>query len=353
VKLTRSGSTISAFESANGTAWTLVASDTFVMGASIDVGLAVSSHVAGTNATATFDNVVVTTSDTPPPPPPPSNAAPSVALTSPSGGATAVAPAAFTVAAAASDSDGTIARVEFFANATSIGQATAAPYSIGWSNVAAGSYTLTAVATDNLGQSTTSSPVSITVTAPPPPPTGLPEGWSSADVGSVPFPGNATMSGGTYTVTGSGADVWGTADQFHYAYRAWSGDGTLIARVASEQNVSTWVKAGVMIRQTLAADSAHAFMLVSPGKGTAFQRRTAGGGISTSTSGPTATAPRWMKLTRTGDIFSAYDSADGIAWTLVGSDTIPMGSTVLVGIAVTSHNLGASATATFDNVTVR
>ncbi|MEO6237629.1 MAG: Ig-like domain-containing protein, partial [Vicinamibacterales bacterium] len=352
VKLTRSGNTITAFESATGSTWTLVASDTFAMGPSIDVGLAVSSHVTGTNATATFDNVVVTPSGTPPPPPP-VNAAPSVALTSPSAGATAVAPAAFTVAATAADSDGSIARVEFYTGSTSLGQATTAPYSIAWSNVAAGTYIVTAVAVDNLGSATTSSPVSITVTAPPPPPTGLPAGWSSADIGTVPFAGSATMSGGTFTVTGAGADVWGTADQLHYAYRSWTGDGTLIARVASEQNVSTWVKAGVMIRQTLAAGSPHAFMLVSPAKGTAFQRRSASGGTSASTSGPMAAAPRWLKLTRSGDSFTAYDSADGVAWTLVGTDTIPMSTTVLVGLAVTSHNVGATATATFDNVTVR
>ena len=132
-----------------------------------------------------------------------------------------------------------------------------------------------------------------------------------------------------------------------------AGDGTIVARVASEQNVSTWVKAGVMIRETLSAGSAHAFMLVSPAKGTAFQRRTATGGASVSTSGPMATAPRWVKLTRTGQTIAAYDSVDGVTWTLVGTDTIPMGPAVFVGVAVTSHNVAATATATFDNVNIR
>jgi regulation of enolase protein 1 (concanavalin A-like superfamily) len=195
--------------------------------------------------------------------------------------------------------------------------------------------------------------VSVTVTAPPPPPTGLLPGWTNADVGTVPFAGNATLTGGTYTVTGSGADVWGNADQFNYAYRSLTGDGTIVARVASEQNVSPWVKAGVMIRETLTAGSAHAFMFVSPAKGTAFQRRGVAGGPSVSTSGPMAAAPRWVKLTRSGNTFTAYDSADGVTWTVVGTDTIPMGSTVFVGLAVTSHNAGASATATFDSVTIQ
>ena len=366
VKLTRTGNTITAFESADGSAWTLVASDTFVMGASIDVGLAVSSHVTGVNATATFDTVTVTTvanvPPPPPPPPPPVNAAPSVELTAPAGGATALAPATVSLAATAADPDGTIARVEFYAGGTSVGVATAAPYRVGvataapytvtWSGVAAGTYSLTAVAIDNLGLATVSGAVLFAVTAPPPP-MGLPAEWSNADVGPVPFPGNTAFTSGTYTVTGAGADVWGTADQFHYAYRAWTGDGTIVARVASEQNVSSWVKAGVMIRQTLAPDAPHAFMLVSPAKGTAFQRRTVAGGATTSTPGPLAAAPRWVKLTRGGDLFTAYDSADGVAWTLVGTETIPMGATVFAGIAVTSHNPGATATATFDGVTIR
>jgi hypothetical protein len=165
--------------------------------------------------------------------------------------------------------------------------------------------------------------------------------------------GGADLTNGTYTITGAGADVWGTADQFHYVYRTLDGDGTIVARVASVQNVSSWVKAGVMIRATLAADSPHAFMLVSPAKGLAFQRRGAAGGSSVNTGGAMATAPRWVKLTRNGNLFSAYESTDGAAWTLVGTDTIPMGTSVLVGLAVTSHNSGASATCTLDSVTIR
>ena len=62
-----------------------------------------------------------------------------------------------------------------------------------------------------------------------------------------------------------------------------------MAHVTSVENVQAWVKAGVMIRERLTADSAHAFMLVSAGKGLAFQRRVANGGLSTSTSGGTGT----------------------------------------------------------------
>src|SRR5262249_7555747 len=95
------------------------------------------------------------------------NVPPSVTISSPSEGATSAAPATVTVTASASDSDGTIASVAFFANGAPIGTDTTSPYTVSWPNVAAGAYTLTAVATDNRNATTTSTPVHITVNATP------------------------------------------------------------------------------------------------------------------------------------------------------------------------------------------
>jgi RHS repeat-associated protein len=90
--------------------------------------------------------------------------APTVSITSPANNAVFTAPANITLASTASDSDGSIQKVDFFrGGSTLIGTATSAPYSFNWTNVQAGPYTLTAVATDNLGVTTTSSPVTITV----------------------------------------------------------------------------------------------------------------------------------------------------------------------------------------------
>jgi hypothetical protein len=183
---------------------------------------------------------------------------------------------------------------------------------------------------------------------------GLPAGWQHVDIGAVPIPGNATYASGTFTVNGSGADIWSSADAFHYAYTSLNGDGTIVARVATiPTNVNAWVKAGVMIRASLSADAPHAFMLASASKGMAFQRRAQPAGVSTNTAGTMSTAPRWVKVQRNGNLFSAYESADGSNWTLVGTDTIAMGTSVYVGLAVTSHTTSASATCTFDNVTIQ
>ena len=93
------------------------------------------------------------------------NILPSVSITSPTSGASFAAPATITISATATDADGTIAKVEFFVGQTKLGEDTTAPYSIVWSGVAAGSYSLTARATDNAGGTKKSKPVPITVTA--------------------------------------------------------------------------------------------------------------------------------------------------------------------------------------------
>jgi chitinase len=93
-----------------------------------------------------------------------SNNAPSAQITSPANGATFTAPANISIAATASDSDGTVVKVDFFQGTTLLESDTTSPYSFSWTNVPAGTYSLRAVATDNLG-ATGSSTVSITVRA--------------------------------------------------------------------------------------------------------------------------------------------------------------------------------------------
>ncbi|MBN2594843.1 MAG: LamG domain-containing protein, partial [Sedimentisphaerales bacterium] len=152
--------------------------------------------------------------------------------------------------------------------------------------------------------------------------------WTEEGVAelSLWFRGNPASTGsfvegpvGTYTMTGSGADIWVIdgveADEFHYAFKTLSGTGSIVARVESVDNTNAWAKAGVMIRETLDPESAHAMMVVTPGSGVSFQRRP--GRSATSVADTTAgiTAPYWVKIER--DIagnFSAYSSANGTTW---------------------------------------
>src|SRR5262249_52543388 len=148
----------------------------------------------------------------------------------------------------------------FYAGSTLLGSSSSRPYQLAWSNVPVGVYSLTAVATDDAGATTTSDAVGVTGNTAP---GGLPSGWSNGDIGAVGAAGNSTYAGGTFTITGAGADVWGTADALQYAYRSVSGDFTIVARVASIQGVNSWTKAGVMIRNSLSSSAAQAFQLVA------------------------------------------------------------------------------------------
>jgi malectin (di-glucose binding ER protein)/fibronectin type III domain protein len=184
------------------------------------------------------------------------------------------------------------------------------------------------------------------------PAAGLTAPWQDADIGSVTPAGSASLSSGVFTVRGAGADIWGNADAFHFVYQSLTGDGDIVARVTAVQNTNAWAKAGVMIRETLAAGSEQAFMCLTPGNGLAFQRRVSTNGVSTHTSGGAGSAPVWVRVVRNGNTLTGFRSTDGVNWTQVGSDTIAMAAPVFVGLALTSHANGTINTSTFDNVRV-
>jgi hypothetical protein len=123
--------------------------------------------------------------------------------------------------------------------------------------------------------------------------------------------------------------------------------------VTGVQNTSNSAKAGLMFRDTLAANSKNAFVDMSPTASIAFQRRTTTGSSTSRTTKSGLAIPYWLKLVRSGNVFQAFYSAAGATWTKLGSSyTITMGATAYVGLAVTSHNTAALNTSTFDNVSV-
>ena len=167
----------------------------------------------------------------------------------------------------------------------------------------------------------------------------------NADVGAVGAAGGGSYASGTYSVNGAGPDIGGAADAFHFTYVTLSGDGQVIARLASLTTTAggavTTGKAGIMIRESLAAGSVHAAMLVTPASGALFQRRTATGAASTPYTAPNIAPPRWLKLVRTGNSLIGFVSPDGTKWQYVWSDTVPMAAVVYAGLAATSSQAGA------------
>lgn len=182
----------------------------------------------------------------------------------------------------------------------------------------------------------------------------LPSPWAAADVGSVAFVGGASYADGTFTVNGSGDDIWYGADAFHFVQQPVSGACEIRARVASVQNTDPWAKAGVMLRKNAAAGSINAAVVVTAGHGVAFQVRSSTDGTSTSTVVANISAPCWVRLVRSaGNSVAGYDSADGTNWTPIGASvSLSMSNRAWAGLAVTAHNNAANCVATFDNVTV-
>jgi len=158
----------------------------------------------------------------------------------------------------------------------------------------------------------------------------------------------------TYTMTGSGADIWGNADEFHFAFKTLNGAGSIQAQVLSVDNTNVWAKAGVMIRETLDPGSVHAMMVVTPAQGISFQRRTITDDVSSNTDTAAIVAPYWVKIERdiAGNL-TAYSSANGSTWQMQGQP-IPfqMASNAYIGLAVTAHNATATCEAKFSNVTI-
>jgi len=159
---------------------------------------------------------------------------------------------------------------------------------------------------------------------------------------------------GTYTMTSSGTDIWGNADQFHYAFKMLSGPGSIVAKVESISKTNDWTKAGVMIRETLDPASKHAMAAVTPGNGVWFGWRPAAADDSFSQKQVGIVAPHWVKLERgiSGD-FTAYHSTDGATWQGIGSpQNMKMDTKVYIGLALTSHDADLTCDARFSNVTM-
>jgi regulation of enolase protein 1 (concanavalin A-like superfamily) len=181
----------------------------------------------------------------------------------------------------------------------------------------------------------------------------LPTVWTDTDIGATGVVGSASYGANTFTVSGAGAQIYGTSDAFHFVYQPLSGDGTITARVVSLLGGSNYVTAGVMMRETLNATSTNAKTADWRGfGGIYFDVRATTGGSTTEPAHVNVTMPYWVRMSRSGSLFTSYVSLDGVNWQQLGSQTISMAQNVFVGLAVNSGNNTAVATAVFDNVSL-
>ncbi|MDF3056574.1 MAG: coagulation factor 5/8 type domain protein [Rariglobus sp.] len=188
--------------------------------------------------------------------------------------------------------------------------------------------------------------------------TSITSGFTNVQIGGASPAGAASYSGGTWTVQGGGAEIWGENDSCHFTYKAVTGDCAIIAKVNSVQNTSLSTKAGVMIRTSLSQGAPRVWMAVTPR--IQFEQNLKGlavyGGANYGNKAydiGTPTASYWVKLERIGNIVTGYVSPDGTNWaaTEVGRLDSPP-ATWYVGLVVCSVANGTLNTSTFSNVEI-
>jgi len=168
----------------------------------------------------------------------------------------------------------------------------------------------------------------------------------SVDIGSPSPPGGSIeVSPGSWSINGSGYDIWGGSDSFHFYNFERSSDVTVTAFIESWVTSNDWAKGGIMIRESLAANSAHA-MLVSTGKsGVSNQWRASTGGSSRDYTTYPGTKKVWLRMVKEGSKITSYMKLDYERdFSKFYELNIPFtSSSFFVGIAVTSHVQGSLA----------
>ncbi|THV42448.1 alginate lyase family protein [Glycomyces buryatensis] len=229
---------------------------------------------------------------------------------------------------------------------------------------------------------------------------GPPSPWEATDIGGGE-PGTTDFDGQVFAIEAGGRDIAGSGDQFRFTHLPMSGDGTLTARITGPLS-SQYAKVGVMARETLDADSAHAAMLIQglplhTWSGVWTTRATAGAEstgtgsqsvpptqqeaitvnagfpisnlgslpesatplaapyVEAASDGYRLRRPYWVRLKRKGSKFTGWISPDGEHWEKVGSSELDLAQNIHIGLAVCSaldpgEDHAETTTAAFDNV---
>lgn len=192
---------------------------------------------------------------------------------------------------------------------------------------------------------------------------------ADTDIGHPTVPGALIPQGSAYDLTAGGKDVWGVADQFHFAYVGHSGDFEAVVHVERLKAAQLYSRIGLMARESLDPASRHLFFVAfsnnqprhNNNAGYEFQFRERAGGKSQAIYPPKEGDPTaflvaypdtWLRLRRAGNVFTAYASSDGKTWTQFGVQTVDLPADLLVGVGLTAHDPAGKAEATFRDFAV-
>jgi glucose/arabinose dehydrogenase/regulation of enolase protein 1 (concanavalin A-like superfamily) len=277
--------------------------------------------------------------------------APTTSITAPA--ANAALSNTATISASANDNIG-VTKAEIVVDGVVKATYTSAgPYNFSWDTLTAtnGAHTIQSRAYDAAGNVGTSNAITVTTSNVAPSP--LPSPWLDTDIGDVGTWGSASANAGTFSIKGAGADIGGTVDAHHFAYQALNGDGQITARINSVQNTDPSAKAGLIIRDSLNANSINFSLLATPtaSGGLIFETRSSTGATTTTTTAvANMTAPYWLRLQRQSSRIIAYWSSDGATWNDITTATVNLSVNSYIGLAVSSHSKTTLSMATFDNV---
>jgi aryl-phospho-beta-D-glucosidase BglC (GH1 family) len=266
-----------------------------------------------------------------------SNQPPAVSITSPGNNATFTAPASITINATASDADGTVSKVDFYNGSTLLGSSTSSPYSFVWSNVASGTYTLTAKATDNAGAVTTSSAITVVVSATP----------NTAPTVSITSPANGASftAPASITINATAADADGTVSNV-----AFYNGSTLLGTDASSPYSFAWnnVAAGTYSLTARATDNSGAITTSTAVSITVSSAPNVLPTVSITAPATNATYTAPANITMNATAADADGTISSVAFyngsTLLGSDASSPYSFVWNNVAAGTYSLTARAT---------
>jgi TolB protein len=176
---------------------------------------------------------------------------------------------------------------------------------------------------------------------------------NSADVGAPAIKGSSEFSNGQYRITGSGANIWATKDQFQYVWREMTGNFTVTATLHFLGKGAEHRKAGIMVRQSLDTDSTYGDVVIHGNGMPGLQWRSKPGedtnGFDLPFDGPGTFK---IKLVRTGVRIFMYLAKDGGEVKEIAHTEVAFKDPVLVGLVVCSHQADASDTVVFSDVSV-
>src|SRR3984893_4692537 len=178
---------------------------------------------------------------------------------------------------------------------------------------------------------------------------------NSDDVGAPPLKWSAEFdaSNGQYRITGSGTDIWGKADQFHYVWREMSGDFAVTATAQFLTDGNAHRKAVIMLRKTLDTDSPFVHLVIHGDGMPGVQfRNTKGDNTNTVDLPIEGPGTFQLKLVRQGTAITVFIAKDGAALRELGHTVNQLGSPILVGLGVSSHTQAATNTVLFSDVSV-